>query len=263
VSEAQALTEAPSGNGQLSPRQREILDAAARIFHEKGYEGTSIQDVADAVGILKGSLYYYIDSKEDLLFGIIDEVHRTSLQQLERWQQIDGNALVKLRAFITGHVIANANNLMKMGVFFHDFRSLSPERREAIVKERDIYDQFLRNLIIEGQKEGVIDASADPKLAGMAILGMMNWIYQWWRDDGPNSAEDVANEFADLVLSGLSVRKGEPRRSIGSLPAGFEETVGFVPSPPKKVRKSPAKKPAAKSKPAVKKAATDSKPRKR
>jgi TetR/AcrR family transcriptional regulator, cholesterol catabolism regulator len=231
VSDVQAAADSSVlGNGQLSPRQREILDAAAQIFHEKGYEATSIQDVADAVGILKGSLYYYIDSKEDLLFGIIDEVHRTSLAHLERWQRIDGDALVKLRAFITGHVMGNVNNLVKMGVFFHDFRSLSPERRAVIVEERDVYDQFLRNLIVEGQKEGVIDEAVDPKLAAMAILGMMNWIYQWWRPDGPNTAEEVAEEFADLVLSGLVVRRGRARRKVGALPPGFQELVGMGPS---------------------------------
>jgi AcrR family transcriptional regulator len=230
----QVMGEAATGDGQLSPRQREIYDAAARIFSEKGYEGTSIQDVADAVGILKGSLYYYIDSKEDLLFGIIDEVHRESIRNLERWQQIDGNALVKLRAFITGHVIANARNLVKIGVFFHDFRSLSPERREMIVEERDLYDRFLRELIVEGQKEGVVDPSADPKLASMAILGMMNWIYQWWREDGAVTAEDVAAEFADLVLSGLTVRPDGSRDDIGRLPDGFEKTVGIELAKPRR-----------------------------
>ena len=75
-----------------SARLREIYDAAARVFSEKGYDGASIQDVADAVGILKGSLYYYIDTKQDLLFGIIDEVHRDTLRSLEEWVAVDGDA---------------------------------------------------------------------------------------------------------------------------------------------------------------------------
>jgi TetR/AcrR family transcriptional regulator, cholesterol catabolism regulator len=232
VSEAASTEAEPEARG--SSRLREIYDAAGRIFHEKGYEATSIQDVADAVGILKGSLYYYIDSKEDLLFGIIDEVHRDSLASLERWKRIDGDALVKLRAFITGHVIANARNLTKMGVFFHDFRSLSEERRARIVEERDVYDRFLRDLIREGQREGVIVAEADAKLSAMAILGMMNWIYQWWRPDGPSTAEQVAEEFSDLVLSGLCVRDGQPRSALGALPEGFEDTVGHVPTKPRR-----------------------------
>ena len=212
----------------LSPRLREIYDAAARIFHEKGYQATSIQDVADAVGILKGSLYYYIDSKQDLLFRIIDEVHRESLRSLERWQSIDGDALVKLRAFIEGHLTSNVRNLVKIGVFFHDFRSLDLEHRERIVKERDLYDRFLRELIVQGQEEGVVDERVDPKLAAMAILGMMNWIYQWWRDDGPNSPEEVAREFANLVLVGLVARDDGPARDeVGAFPEDVSVLVGL------------------------------------
>lgn len=214
----------------VSPRLREIYDAAARIFHEKGYDATSIQDVADAVGLLKGSLYYYIDTKQDLLFGVIDEVHRESLRSLERWQSLDGDALVKLRAFIEGHILVNTRHLVKMSVFFHDFRSLDGERREQIIHERDRYDTYLRSLIRQGQEEGMVDPELDPKLAAMGILGMMNWVYHWWRPDGPNSAEQVAGEFADLVLVGMTSegRRGE-RGEVGRLPDGFQEVVAPPP----------------------------------
>lgn len=203
---------------QVSPRLREIYDAAARIFHEKGYDATSIQDVADAVGILKGSLYYYIDTKQDLLFGIIDEVHREYLRSLELWEEIDGDALTRLRAFIEGHIRVNAHNITKIGVFFHDFRALDGARRERIVRERDRYDGYLRQLIRDGQGEGTIAADVDPKLVAIGILGMMNWMYHWWREDGPNSAAQVASEYADLLLAGLVAdRASGPRAGVGKL----------------------------------------------
>ena len=216
--------------GRMSPRKREILRAAARLFHEKGYTACSIQDVADEVGILKGSLYYYIDSKEDLLFDIVEDVHRESLANLERWQRIEGTALVKLRAFIEGHVQSNVNNLIGIGVFFQDFRSLSPERRAQIIEKRDVYDRFLRQLISQGQREGVIDEQVNVKLAAMALLGMMNWLYQWYRLDGQSDPAAVAREFADLALSGLAVREDQPRQAIGALPEGFERVVEDGPS---------------------------------
>ena len=112
-------------------RQTEIVEAAARVFHEKGYESTSIQDIAEAVGILKGSLYYYIRSKEDLLYEIILDVHEDALANIRQVDEGDGDALQKVRAFVTSHLVFNAENLTKMGVFFHDFRSLSGERRSA------------------------------------------------------------------------------------------------------------------------------------
>ncbi len=208
-------------------RQQEIFDAAARIFHERGYEATSIQDVAEAVGILKGSLYYYIDSKEDLLFGVIEDAHQGSLGNLKRWQEMEGDALTKLRAFISGHVLHNIENRIKIGVFFQDFRSLSPERREVIVRERDQYDHFLRELIVQGQEEGVVAPEVDPKLTAFAILGMMNWTHQWYQPGGPAQPMEIANAFADLVLGGIAAEGSwNPDRSaIGTLPESF----GFPP----------------------------------
>jgi AcrR family transcriptional regulator len=199
----------PDSTGRRRPRpprrrRQEILDAAARVFHEKSYESTSIQDIADAVGILKGSVYYYITSKEDLLFEILQGVHEDALKNLEAAETTPGDALQKIRVFVTLHVTHNAENLVKMAVFFHDFRSLSEERRRIIVEERDIYDNHLRQLIIAGQKEKVVCPDLDPKLTSIEILGMMNWIYHWYKPGGPQSPARLANAMADFVIAGLA-----------------------------------------------------------
>jgi AcrR family transcriptional regulator len=213
-------------------RQREILEAAARVFHEKGYESTSIQDIADSVGILKGSLYYYITSKEDLLYEIIQGVHQEALKNLDLIASLEGTALQKLRAFVVVHVRHNAENLVRMGVFFKDFRSLSPERRRIIVAERDRYDAFVRGLIRAGQEEGTICPDLHPKLTGITILGMLNWIYQWYRPDGEMSAAEIAIDYADFVVAGVSCnpkthRPGH-RRQLAPLPPGID---GPTPAP--------------------------------
>ena len=185
-------------------RQQEVLEAAARVFHEKGYESTSIQDIAEAVGILKGSLYYYIRSKEDLLYEIIQSAHEEALANVERVAAMEADALTKIRAFVTSHVTFNAENLVRMGVFFHDFRSLSDERRRAIVEARDVYDETLRGVIRQGQEEETVCPEIDPKMAAMAVMGMLNWIYQWYTPDGRRSAREIADEFADLVVAGVA-----------------------------------------------------------
>ncbi len=210
---------------ERTPREREILDAAAAVFHEKGYAASSIQDVADAVGILKGSLYYYIDSKEDLLFAILQDTHRESMRRLARWQQIEGDPLVRLRAFIEGHVTANIANRIKIGVFLHDFRSLSPERRADIVADRDTYDSWVRDLVRDGQDQGLVAADLDPKIAAMALLGMMNWTYQWYDPEGDVTPHELARNFADLALAGLADR-GVPVSQLGAFPPGWEDVVG-------------------------------------
>lgn len=198
---------------ERSARAVEIRKTAAKIFHEKGYEATSIQDIADAVGILKGSLYYYIDSKEDLLFDVIRSAHDMGLEDAENWSSSDAPPAERLRAAIRQHVISNLSRLVEVGVFFHDFRSLSPERRTQIIADRDYYDAQLRQIVIEGQDSGVFDAGQNAKLVVLGMLGMMNWVYQWYSPDGPQSAEAIADSFADLILRGLVVREADAARS--------------------------------------------------
>jgi TetR/AcrR family transcriptional regulator, cholesterol catabolism regulator len=217
-----------AGPGSRAPRRRqqEVVEAAARVFHEKGYEATAIQDIADSVGILKGSLYYYITSKEDLLFEVIEGVHEEAMKNLGRTAALDGNALQKIRSFVFTHCLFNAEHLVKMAVFFHDFRSLTGERRQVIVEARDLYDKFLRDLIRQGQAEKIICVDVDPKLSAITILGMMNWIYHWYRPGGELAAEDIAHDYADFVVAGLACdpkthRTGH-RRRLAPLPHGFD-----------------------------------------
>ena len=218
----------PRGRRSRAPRRRqqEIRDAAARVFHEKGYESTSIQDIADSVGILKGSLYYYITSKEDLLYEIIQDVHEQALKNLELTAAVEGNALQRIRAFVVVHFTHNAANLVKIAVFFQDFRSLSSERRRLIVEERDLYENSLRDLIRQGQDEQVVCPDVDPKLAAITVLGMMNWIYHWYRPGGEWSAAEIADAYADFVVAGLACdpathRPGH-RRTFAPLPPGLD-----------------------------------------
>jgi AcrR family transcriptional regulator len=200
-----ASDEAATGDGR-GGRAEEIRQAAARIFFEKGYDSTSIQDIADAVGILKGSMYYHIDTKEDLLFDVVKSVHEQGLRQARQWMEAPGSPLERLRAAIEGHVESNLTNLEGVGVFFHDFASLGPRRRAEIITDRDFYDRHLRRLVEEGQASGDLAPDLDPKMAVMALLGMMNWTYQWFRPDGEWTPREVAVHLADLAIGGLARR---------------------------------------------------------
>lgn len=194
------------GTPRKPPRRRrqEIVDAAAVVFHEKGYESTSIQDIAEGVGILKGSLYYYIESKEDLLYEILRDVHEEAYQQIERAVDAETGSLAKIRALIVSLFSFHAENLVRIGVFFSDFRSLRPERQEAIVRERDRYDRLLRSLIRQGQSEGTVCPDVDPKVTALAILGMVNWIHQWYDPKGGRSATSIAEAYGDIAIAGIA-----------------------------------------------------------
>ena len=185
-------------------RKQEVLNVAAQVFHEKGYNSSSIQDIADGVGILKGSLYYWINSKEDLLYEILHGVHEEALAAVEEAVAAETETLAKLRAFIVALFSFHAKNLVRIGVFFSDFRSLSPERQEAIISERDRYDRLLRSLIEDGKAEGVVCPDLDPKVTALAILGMVNWIYQWYHPGGGRSGRAIAEDYGDFAVAAVA-----------------------------------------------------------
>jgi AcrR family transcriptional regulator len=184
-------------------RDREIIDAAARMFCERGYADTSVKDVANAVGILKGSLYYYIDSKEDLLFRVLEDVHEDAKHILDDVGAMDAPPLERLAAYIRGHVEFNLNNLAKVAVYYHDFGQLAPERREVILEQRRRYGRFVVGLIEEAQAAGEVDPQLDSRVAAYSALGMVNWVYTWYRPVGGAPPSKLANLIAEIVVGGL------------------------------------------------------------
>jgi AcrR family transcriptional regulator len=198
--------------GPARPRSRqrprrsrqEIIDAAARIFYAKGYESASIQDIADELGILKGSIYYHVRSKEDMLFEILVDAHDAYSRAVADIPALDAEPLSLLREFVTRHVMHCASTPVATGVFFRDFNSLASERREIVVAKRDEYEHVLRSILAGGVATGTICPDLDPDLTGREIVGMLNWTTQWYRADGPLPAEEIAASMADLVVLGVA-----------------------------------------------------------
>jgi AcrR family transcriptional regulator len=200
---APARERGSEGNGSKK-RQREIIDAAADIFHRKGYSDTSVQDVADAVGILKGSLYYYIDSKEDLLFRMLLEVHEDAKAVVTETAALELPPLERLRIYVQRHVEYNARNLAKIAVYYHDFGLLTPKRKKAIMGQRKFYETFVRGLIVEAQERGEVDAEVDPILVSNAIFGLVNWIYTWYNPKGSITPEYLGELYAEVAVAGIT-----------------------------------------------------------
>ncbi|HWK29585.1 MAG TPA: TetR/AcrR family transcriptional regulator [Solirubrobacter sp.] len=181
-----------------------MLKAAADIFRRKGYDATSLQDIADAVGIQKGSLYHYIDTKEDLLFAIIKDTHDRTLKGNSRWRTIEGDALARLRVFIEDHARVSMKHGRSTSIYFRDARALSRARRDEIMTARDEYESALRSLIEQAQAEGTVNPKLNPRLATFAIFGMINWLYQWYRPSGALSPDTIARSLADQALASLT-----------------------------------------------------------
>lgn len=190
--------------GTSRKRHAEVVEAAAHVFNAKGYEATTIQDIADELGILKGSVYYYISSKEDILYEVLEDVHRLGLETATKAVEIEGDPIEKISSFVSSLSRFNAENRMRIGILLRELRSLSARRRREIVRERDRYDDILRELMIEGQKQGLVAPSIDPKITTLAVMGMINNIYQWYKPSGGMKAEKIGELYAELVVRAIS-----------------------------------------------------------
>ena len=216
-----------SGGATKPPRRRqELLDVAARVFAVRGYEAASIQDIADQLGILKGSVYYYIDTKQELLFAVLQDLHEAASANIDRVSPLSTDPLTLIRLFVQSQFMYLCENLVEVTVFFQDFGSLDADRRKLIVAERDNYDSFLRELIVLGQLEGSVCQHIDPKLATLAILGAVNWSYQWYRPGGKLDPAAVGRQFADFALAGLDCAHGH---DLGPVPDGVALGFGGLP----------------------------------
>jgi AcrR family transcriptional regulator len=204
---------AASPSSRSSPpkeRKQEIVDAAARVFYEKSYHGASIQDVADEVGILKGSLYYYIDNKEDLLFETLNDQNDRYWAVLNKAQKLTGPALDKLRFFIREHLRVVTKDVLTTTVFFRDFQRLSEERRRPILESRRAYEKAIVDLVGQAQREGSIAPDLDPALTVRALFGMLNWSYTWYKPRGAASPDDLATLYVRILLGGVATERPVP-----------------------------------------------------
>ncbi|NJD59945.1 MAG: TetR family transcriptional regulator [Anaerolineales bacterium] len=182
-----------------------ILEAAARIFSEKGFHATSMQDIAEAVNLQKASLYHHFASKQEILADILDEALDLINKNLEA---VSSQALTpdeKLRQAMLSYFQTIAENKNLSAVLLLELRALDPEQKTRLAERREKFERLWRDLIIAGQREGVF-GDVDPSLTGRAILGVMNWSVTWYRSDGPRSADEIANLFADLLLKGLVIQ---------------------------------------------------------
>lgn len=181
-----------------------IIEAAARIFSEKGFHATSMQDIADAVHLQKASLYHHFSSKQEILVDILE--HALDLIN-SRLEQVLSQALSpdeKLRQAMVSYFQTIAENRNLSAVLLLELRSLDPELKVRETSRREKFESLWKDLIIEGKLQGVFN-DVDPSLTGRAILGVMNWAVTWYRIDGPRSAKEIAEVFSDLLLNGLLI----------------------------------------------------------
>jgi AcrR family transcriptional regulator len=180
-------------------RRTVILDAALKMFYENGYSATTMQQIADEVGILKGSLYHHISGKEELLYEVLLRIHE-GFPKPPPAKKYDEDLLETIRGFVYRYVMHITQNVASAAVFHREIRWLPPNRRSVIVRKRDVNDTYLRHAISVGIERGIIPPSIDPKLASMAIFGMANGLHVWFQEGGAISSEELATTYADYAI---------------------------------------------------------------
>src|ERR671922_1826685 len=181
-------------------RRRELSRQAARLFAQKGYHGTSIGDLAAAMGVQKGSLYAHIAGKQDLLYETMREGAEAFHAALD---EIPENlpATEKIRLALRSHLRVVADQLDVATVFVQEWRYLEAERRDEIVAERRRYEERIRALFREGRDLGELRSDLDDATAALLALSALNWAYTWLRPG--TDTDELADRFYALLLDGM------------------------------------------------------------
>jgi TetR/AcrR family transcriptional regulator, cholesterol catabolism regulator len=185
----------------LAATRIDILKSAAKAFRKLGYHGATVEQIAAALHMKKGNLYYYFKNKEDILFAC----HQYSLDRLthllDEIERSGASADEKLRQLIVAFVHTILDELHGTALFL-DLEALSPSHLKAVIVRRDHFDRGVRTLLEEGMAAGTF-GRGNPKLLAFALFGAVNWIPRWFNPAGPATSQEIADHFADFLIAGL------------------------------------------------------------
>jgi len=183
--------------------KKSVFEVAAEVFHRKGYDNTSMSDVATAAGLTKAGLYHHVSSKESLLFTVLDSgLDLTESYVMKPLDAIE-DPVERLKVMIDLHLrlVLEERNLEVTGLL-HECKTLSSEDRARINRRKKEYVRMTTKVVSDVIKKLQIK-NVDPKLAAFALLGMLNWTYQWYKTSGSNSREEIVQTFQRIFLQGI------------------------------------------------------------
>jgi TetR/AcrR family transcriptional regulator, cholesterol catabolism regulator len=184
----------------MSARREELTRIAARLFAERGYQGTSLADLAEALGVQKASLYHHIDSKEDLLWDVAWEGAEAFHAALDG-VPADAPAAERIRLALGAHLAVVGGQLDVATVFVREWRHLSDERRRRFAAERRRYEERIRELFRAGVDESQLRTDLDTATAALLFLSAANWAYTWLRPGAPTG--ELADRLYRAMLDGM------------------------------------------------------------
>lgn len=180
-------------------RREAILREAARLFREKGYERTSVRDLADAVNMQSGSLFYHFDSKEDILVEVMNEGIDGLIARLNESLKAAQSPREKLHTLLRIHLSEMLEKAPDaMAVYLFEWHSLSPAAQARLIAQRDAYENRVSALLAEIAETGLI--SSDIKLFRLFLLGALNWTSTWYNPQGELDASQIAERFLNFIV---------------------------------------------------------------
>lgn len=197
----------------VHPKQ-EILRTAARLFQQRGYDATSMNDVAAALKLSKGGLYHHFQSKDEILFEIMNHAMEITQERVLNPVRGIADAEERLRALIKLHIeVVLSPRDREITVMLHENHPLPPSLRKRINARKKEYVHFLEKLIAEAQekmqRKSAQKSFSRPKVsaraAAFAMLGMINWIYQWYKPEGELQAQQLVPQFTELIFGGIFI----------------------------------------------------------
>ena len=185
-------------------RWNDIVEAAAKIFQEKGFAAASLEDIASEVGMWKGSLYHYIDSKEELLLAVVKEPAEHLLTDLRMVASLDLPATEKLRLVAQAHGHVLETTFVYASVYLQE---VAGRKRSVEWAARDReYVHLITTIIEDGIARGDLSTQLDARTATFALVGALNWVTRWYRPDGALSAGKISEQICTTFLNGLITR---------------------------------------------------------
>src|SRR2546426_280095 len=190
--------------------QKAIVAAAAKLFARDGFGATSLDDIAAVLGATKGALYYHVKNKEEILRLIYLTVLTASEEPLRRIAEADLLPGEKLRRALEHQTAVAADRSPSMTVFYREQPHLTGPFSKEIILRKKAYERYFEQIIEEGQAAGVFQPNIDPKIVTFGLLGMCNWLSQWYRSDGQYSPRQIAAMFVNMVENGLILSASSP-----------------------------------------------------
>ncbi|HEV2468989.1 MAG TPA: TetR/AcrR family transcriptional regulator [Candidatus Sulfotelmatobacter sp.] len=188
----------------LIDSRQEILRTAARLFQQRGYDATSMNDVAAALKLSKGGLYHHFQSKDEILFEIMNHAMEITQERVLGPVRTIADPEERLRSLIRLHIeVVLSPRDREITVMLHENHPLQPALRKRINARKKEYVHFVEGLIAEVQRTRRVKGSVSPRAAAFALLGMINWIYQWYKPEGELQTHNLVPQFTEFVFGGI------------------------------------------------------------